>query len=1474
MSDDRLNITAHSVIEAARRDDRAAFVVLGGGTEKDYKPVVYDPSGFRSSIDVAWKQALNGHSVSSNVRADSYGISAPAFACTNYRCEVLSEVPPCIIKKDKSISDFNPIPFFMETYPTLLWNIEASLMIYGVSYLRKVYNQYNYPSALEWIHPDDVDPELDPDGNVTAYYIEAKKSETFQMVEIRTFDPNRNVKGKAEFEVALSHITTDQAIIRHAGSFFFNAARPDGMLVSKVKMTPADVKRAEADWKQFKGSKNSWKTFISTGQWEWIPLTGAPVDLAMIDLSAKVTRDICAILKVNPALVGFSDVSDPLSAGSTMKEIKKNHVENVSLPRFNFIARALNEQWLYPDFGHGNMYSIAANTAKMPILSEVTSDRATTATTLTGVGSVMADYDETRATMNLPPRGDDYISRNPAEVNTIWLNSGMTLDQYRRMIGLEEFGEFAGGNLVRLPSGLLIDAKDLPKAAQAMLAQLIAQSTPPPPNPFGGGFTISTPHPPQMPATPSLQSGISDMSNKLGKLTRLIVQSRRSGGSGGAYVLLAFERDPQINAIQTLLQSQNSGGAAIEWTPPPDYHLTVVSADNLSPATETGLYPTLADFPALGGFTSAGLTLFPVGDDGTAPLVLLINLKDEAGQALVDYQAKLYAAIEKAQPDAALSDYSVPDKYKAHITLAYVPAGFTLPEFNFPVSLTPSSVQLSRESFEITYQTPVDSQAPAPQPPDIPPETKRATIPISLSAVWAENNFILMAQRVAAAALQDAGVTGVDWFPPHDWRMEFGGFNGTAGDANLLLNEYQPGDAPRLDVTGYKFGIVGSDVCLICDPADALGKLNTSIRLQLEDSGFKLDATPFQPAIPLGRLANPNDPNQGMDIYNALNSASAGLGMPLVISSVDLVVNGESRNSWALRSHSAAQQTELNNWRQKSTGRRVDNAFKTQALAGTLTESYVRSALANIDPTNKEKVLDVFSRAQKVLTNGVDYLDIPDAPAEYTTYWKNFDELEHNLGAAWLGYMKDAQPKILGMLATDTNPTSIMAPLAKLHAGLAEEWLGTEENPGDLVKLILSGMAAGNDSLNAQISMNPNKRSNIRAQTNPGAVITLDWALLNKQAYDFARSYSYELIRGLDSTSQAKVQKVFGDWLTSGKGLPALKELLTPIFNDTDRALAIAQTESIRAYNEGAFKRWQDVGVTKAVWRTVNDPKVCPICRPMNGQVADIQAGWIHPGGEYTDPYDNQRVNGSPFRGQVYRASAHTNCRCFRRPVVVFENGNTAGKPEKSAAESTLIPVNPQTPNRVATINGYVEPDTGAPGDTIQTLNHFINSSAGALKQQFLDYEMGLTDLDFDTGDVTVNNDNVKIAAKRFVAESQDIQYGKDYLLSLVQEQAAENGVNVQGDAVEQLMNSQYATQARAILDAANIAGVKLTEAQTRRLTESANGSYLDIVYTTDTSVKGSLANPALGGYSQGVMTDAKRKEMRQNFLELLGRTG
>lgn len=192
----------------------------------------------------------------------------------------------------------------------------------------------------------------------------------------------------------------------------------------------------------------------------------------------------------------------------------------------------------------------------------------------------------------------------------------------------------------------------------------------------------------------------------------------------------------------------------------------------------------------------------------------------------------------------------------------------------------------------------------------------------------------------------------------------------------------------------------------------------------------------------------------------------------------------------------------------------------------------------------------------------------------------------------------------------------------------------------------------------------------------------------------------------------------------------------------------------------------------------------------------------------------------------------------------------------------------------VQTTGGVVPRDVGRPGNTADSLNNFINNSNGPLASAFKDPENALVYQDFMTDKWLVDVDNTRTAARNFVAESQNIQYSKDYLVSLAQQQAAANGVRVDTATAEKLYNDFYRYRAQAIQTAADIGGVRLTPAQEQRLGTATQGNYLNMVYTTQSSLSGSLANATkrtvkYGGNSYA--TEAAKREARQNFLRAIG---
>lgn len=185
---------------------------------------------------------------------------------------------------------------------------------------------------------------------------------------------------------------------------------------------------------------------------------------------------------------------------------------------------------------------------------------------------------------------------------------------------------------------------------------------------------------------------------------------------------------------------------------------------------------------------------------------------------------------------------------------------------------------------------------------------------------------------------------------------------------------------------------------------------------------------------------------------------------------------------------------------------------------------------------------------------------------------------------------------------------------------------------------------------------------------------------------------------------------------------------------------------------------------------------------------------------------------------------------------------------------------------KVATPFGMIPRDSGTPGQDIDSLREFVFDSDGPLAKAILDDDMGLLEFNSTTGGYDINKTNVANAARQFVVESRDIQYGKDYILSLVREQAEQNGVNVNAIDAELMYNNHMSYRARAIQLTSEIGNVRLTDAQRARLARGANGEWLDMVYTTESSERGSLANATRR--HRGGLNEQELRQARANFRD------
>ena len=139
-----------------------------------------------------------------------------------------------------------------------------------------------------------------------------------------------------------------------------------------------------------------------------------------------------------------------------------------------------------------------------------------------------------------------------------------------------------------------------------------------------------------------------------------------------------------------------------------------------------------------------------------------------------------------------------------------------------------------------------------------------------------------------------------------------------------------------------------------------------------------------------------------------------------------------------------------------------------------------------------------------------------------------------------------------------------------------------------------------------------------------------DFTLAHTNAARWASNYSYQLVQGINATTQARLQTAVNDWFRERTTLPDLVRELEPTFGKR-RARLIAQTETTRSAAMGSTIGYQESGVVQQVeWRTAMDERRCVTCAPKEGKRA---------------PLSNPMVDGVEI-------PAHPGCRCWWVPVI------------------------------------------------------------------------------------------------------------------------------------------------------------------------------------------------------------------------------
>lgn len=373
-----------------------------------------------------------------NHLAELYGAGLTAWACMNYNARQVSSVGMVVIDQNGELVMDSPIEYWLQNSKKVIHFTEISLQLWGSAYLVKSRNVHGYPYILKWVNNLLVSVQMTPDKKSIAYYmIDNVRYSPNDVIAIHRFDPLNEFGGLSEFEMAMRSVQTENNILDFSRAFFGNSARPDGMLIYEGNISPEEIEKARDDWKQFQGSGNQFKTFVSSnssGKWTWQQITANIPDLALRDTRNSAIIGTCQAFGVTPALIGAGTVSDPLSAQNTLKQARINHLLDRVEPEADMICEVLSEEWL-SEFEHGfTKYTLIPDPKGILAETKFTSDRWSLVQGMLSQGVLTADEARRYVGLDAMP---SLIQINPQNYLTLWDKGIIPFGELCRAIGRE-----------------------------------------------------------------------------------------------------------------------------------------------------------------------------------------------------------------------------------------------------------------------------------------------------------------------------------------------------------------------------------------------------------------------------------------------------------------------------------------------------------------------------------------------------------------------------------------------------------------------------------------------------------------------------------------------------------------------------------------------------------------------------------------------------------------------------------------------------------------------------------------------------------------------------------------------------------------------------------------------------------------------------------------------------------------------------
>lgn len=615
--------------------------------------------------------------------ATLYSTSVAAFMVANIRANVISRIAlvPKLRDSLKPLPSTHPlVALLKDGYRKRMKDSEISMYAWGRNLVYKTRSPINPERYLDliWVNPTIYAANVNWQEGLRGFDI--YRYDTRQMpVKVR-FIPIEDAiyttylnfydefDGTAPLEVAFMHANLDAAIAEMGVSTFRNMAIPAAIIqpaedANIGQFDTEEGKKSRTNIANFlrqmtQGVRNAGRTIITPRRWQWIQLQQDLDKIAMKDTSELAQRRVFEAAEVPYELVS-SDATTYASAYVKYRAWYDMWIEPTAEWYAEEYTRQLAEEYgddiiLEPDF------------SKLGFLKE------DTATKTTYVNQQVA------GTLRTLKDAQKVLDIEPDEaLDGMYIVQGVPVHRDDLKDYWKQKGA-AGGTSVPLPG--TPGALGLPPGGQQP-GQQLGQASP------------LTPQP-----SPQADASKPDMLPQRPDTVAKATFKTSSDGTPSGCVLVSLMDWPPLVAVQTVVRDKLGAtdlSEAVRWTPPEQYHITLVYAPLVDQEAYRRIYEVVKNDIHFFRVKAGPMDVFEQDDMNV--LILRVEMTDD----LRALQRKVYDAfIAESVP---VSEYSLPENWQAHITLGYVSKDVELPFFIETIDVPISNLVFSRDNYEVIH---------------------------------------------------------------------------------------------------------------------------------------------------------------------------------------------------------------------------------------------------------------------------------------------------------------------------------------------------------------------------------------------------------------------------------------------------------------------------------------------------------------------------------------------------------------------------------------------------------------------------------------------------------------------------------------------------------------------------------------------------------------------------------------------------